>query len=324
MNRREKILAGVVLSLGALYLGNIWFGKYTTAVSARRSAVQDAQSRLADVNLSLAQGRSAVQQLEEWQTRSLPDNRERALSLYKAWLLAKAKEAGLAVDDIKPAARSTSSAAYGTIGYQIDATGSLSSVVALLYEFYRSPLLHQITRLRLTRNTASSQLQVGLEVEALSLNGAIATDKLPEGDSKRLKLTSLEAYQKSLTERDLANIYTPPRPPRPAVAKRESSAPPKFDDAEHAYFTAAVGNGQRMQAWINVRTTGETLRLGVGDPLKVGTLEGEVVSVDPRRLVFKSGEKTLSIALGQSLRAGKELGSLGAPSGEPPAETPES
>jgi hypothetical protein len=325
VNRREKILGAVVLSLVAAFIGSKWFGRFQASVAARRSAVQDAKVRLADVNLALAEGRSAVQQLETWQVRSLPNNRERALSLYKAWLLAKARDAGLAVNDIKPAARTINSAAYSTIGYQIDATGSLPAVTAMLYEFYRSTKLHQITRLRLTRPAGGSQqLEVDLEVEALSLPGAIETDRLPEGDSERLELASLEAYQKSLSERDLASLYAPPRPPRQTAERRERPAPPKFDDAEHAYFTAAVGNGQGWQAWINVRTTGETLHLAAGDPLKVGTLEGEVVSVEPRTLVLKNGDKTLRVALGQTLRGGKELDADAAAPAEAPAEHPES
>jgi prevent-host-death family protein len=87
--------------------------------------------------------------------------------------------------------------------------------------------------------------------------------------------------------------------------------------------TGAVGSGGAWQAWINVRTTGETLHLAVGDPLKVGTLEGQIVSVEPRSLVYESGEKKFSVALGQSLRDGKELKTEEVPSSKAPPETPE-
>ena len=317
MNRREKILGGTVVSLVAAWAGSAWYGDYQDALSARRTAVQDAKARLADVNLALAQGRSAVQQLEVWQERSLPNNRERALSLYKAWLLAKTKDAGLAVDDIKPSARTTASAAYTTIGYQMEATGPLSAVAAMLYEFYRSPQLHQITRLRLNRPVGESPLQVTLEVEALSLPGAVAADSLPEGDSKRLKLASLEAYQKSLGERDLVNVYQPPAPPADATAGREAS-PAKADDSEHARFSATVPGSKGLQAWINVSTTGETLHLSAGDALKVGNLEGRIISIEARSLVLQTGEKKFRVALGQPLRGGKELDADGpARNGQP-------
>src|SRR2546422_1271251 len=144
----------------------------------------------------------AVQQMEAWEKRSLPHN-DRAFSLYKAWLLAKAEAAGLKVTDIKISPTSSNSSAYTAIAYSISATGSLSAVTSMLYEFYHSPQLHQITHLQLTRPPGSSQLTVNLDVEALSIRGALANDKLPEGDSKRLKLASADDYKKSLGERDL-------------------------------------------------------------------------------------------------------------------------
>ena len=161
--------------------------------------------------------------MEELQQRSLPTDRERALSLYKAWLLTKAKAAGMTVNDIKLAPRTTASTAFNAIGYQIEATGTLSSIVSMLYEFYHSPQLQQITRLRMQRPPGATQLQVTLEVEALCLPGAIATDALPEGDSKRLKLASAAEYQKSIGERDLATVYTPPRPPAPPPSARRKA-----------------------------------------------------------------------------------------------------
>src|SRR3954447_14238809 len=97
--------------------------------------------------------------------------------------------------------------------------GSLSSLVSFLYEFYRSPQLHQITRLQVSRPPGGTQLQITIDVEALCLKGAVATDKLPEGDSKRLKLANADTYKKSMAERDIVTAYTPPRPPAPPRAE---------------------------------------------------------------------------------------------------------
>ena len=149
MNRREKMLAAAVLLLIAAWGGKSLFARYQRALDARTSQVIEAKKRLATVNRTMAEGRSAVRQVEEWQARSLPNDREKALSLYKAWLLDKAKQAGLEVDDITPSLP-TPSAAFTAIGYQMKAKGSLSAVAALLYEFYRSPQLHQITSLQLS------------------------------------------------------------------------------------------------------------------------------------------------------------------------------
>jgi len=311
MNKRERILAGAVMALVALWGGRSLLNRYNAALDARRAKVQDAESRLADANLTLAKGRSAVRQMEALQMRSLPTDRNKALSLYKAWLLVKANAAGLTVNDIKPTQPKTYSTAFSAIGYRVEATGQLSSVASMLYEFYHSPQLHQITRLHLTRPAAATQLKVILEVEALCLPGAIATDSLPEGDSKRLKLASAD-YQKSLGERDLATVYTPPRPPGPPPAeRRETAAPPKFDESELARFTASVNSGSGLQAWIYILPTGEMLRLMAGDPVKIGGFDGKIESVEARTLVLRSGDKRFLVRLGEYLRKGKELDAEG-------------
>ncbi|MFO0790257.1 MAG: hypothetical protein U0805_12460 [Pirellulales bacterium] len=322
MNKREKYLGAAVMLLVVLWGGRAMFLRYRAAVAARRTQVEDAKSRLAEANLTLAKGRAAMQQIEELQKRSLPADREKAMSLYKAWLLTKAKASGLTVNDIKLAARTTTATAFEAIGYQIEATGNLSSVVSMLFEFYRSPQLHQITRLRLLRPIGASNLQVTLEVEALCLPGAVATDALPEGDSKRLKLSSVADYQKSLGERDLATVYTPPRPPAPPPTERpQPPAPPKFDESEFAMFSGAVDSGKGPQAWIHIRTTGEMLHLNAGDPIKVGALEGTIESVEDRSLVLRTGEKKFRVPLGSSLRKGQELdadGNVKPGAAEPP------
>jgi hypothetical protein len=194
----------------------------------------------------------------------------------------------------------------------------------MLHEFYSSPLLQQITNLQLSRAPGEAKLTATFDVEALSMQGAVAMDSLPSGDSNRLDLASVDDYKKSLTERDLASVYTPPRPPREARTRPEAAKPPAFDDAEQARFSGTVGPVSSLQAWINIRTTGETLHLGAGDALKVGALEGQIVSVEQRALVYETDGKKYRVALGQSLRSGKELEADGATAAEKPGETPES
>ena len=324
MNNREKMLAAVVLPLVALIGGNHYYGLYTKALHTRLADVDTARTKLQDANRKLHAGQNAVQQMQAAQKRSLPDNYERALSLYKAWLLAKANDSGLTVSDIKQFPATSNNPAFKLVSYQIVAGGSLSNVAAMLYEFYRSPQLQQITRLQLTRPPGAQQLKVDLTVEALSIRGAVETEHLPEGDSKRLKLASADDYKKSLGERDLVSAYSPPRPPTPPRAHHEPTAPPKFDDSDLAYFSGAVSSGKGLQAWINVRTTGETIHLVAGDPVKVGALVGEIVSVEARSLVYKTGDKKYRVPLGESLRKGKEIDAKAAAVKESPASHPES
>jgi hypothetical protein len=305
VTKREKLLAAAVLCLVAALGAKYLYGRYDRSLTLRQSQLTAAQDELASATMELSRGEWAVRQMDRWHQRSLPANREKALSLYKAWLLEKATESGLAVDELSPAPAARPGANVSAIGYQMRATGTLPSIVGMLYEFYRSPLLQQVTLLRLMRPPGATQLQITFQAEALMLPGANATEKLPEGESKRPKLGTLAEYKKSFEDRDLVNVYTAPKPP--VAAPRERAEPPKFDDAEQAYFTAAVSNGNGMQAWINVRTTGETLHLSPGDAVKVGALEGQIISIEQRSLVWQTGDKKFRVPLGESLRKGKEL-----------------
>ena len=322
MSQREKLLAGIVLLLVLGWGARSLYGRYQRAIDLRASELSDAQEELALVQHALRRGEQAVRQMEAWRERSLPDNREKADSLYKAWLLDKAKQAGLAVRNTNPAARPTPSLAFTAIGYRIEATGSLSSVASMLYEFYRSPKLHQIRMLRLDRQLGSNQLLVTLEAEALILPGAATSDKLPEGESKRLKLASLADYHKTFNERNLTSVYTPPRPAETARSDRPTS--PDFDHSEQAHFSGQVSKGDGWEAWIYVRTTGEMLHVSPGDPVKVGALEGEIVAIEPRSLVLQIGDKKFRVALGESLRKCKELDADGKSASDAKPDEPKS
>lgn len=326
MNQREKILAAIVVVILAGWGGKILVDKYYKVLDANSRDLADAQERLDAASKRLADGRYAARKLQEWQTRALPADREKALTLYKAWLLEKAQASGIDVTDINPAARSSISDAYSAIGYQIKGSGSLTDIATMLYEFYKSPKLHQVVKLDLSRAPGTSKIEVTLDVEALSMAEAVATETLPEGDSKRLRLASLDEYKKTLSERDLVSVYTPPRPPRPPVAeRRDPPAPPKFDDAEQAHFTGSTtGTNGSPEAWINIRTTGETQHLAAGDAIKIGALEGKVVSIDPRSLVYESEGKKFRVALGESLRKGKELAADDSTAAEKNEKSPES
>jgi hypothetical protein len=53
------------------------------------------------------------------------------------------------------------------------------------------------------------------------------------------------------------------------------------------------------------------LHLYAGDPVKIGTIEGQIESIDRASLVLRIGEKKYLVALGQSLLGGKELDAEG-------------
>ena len=154
--------------------------------------------------------------------RSLPTDRDVAQSLYRAGCR-KTQRRRPWFEDINPNERTTVSTAYQSIGYVVEANGTLSAVTKFLYEFYRSAQLQQITKLQLTSRPARADLHMQLQSRSLILPGATHTDRLPEGESDRLKLASAAEYEKSIVGRDLFKAYTPPRPPREQSARRRAA-----------------------------------------------------------------------------------------------------
>jgi hypothetical protein len=302
MSNREKMLAAAVLSLFLLWGGGKLWGRYNDSLANQRTALIAAQGKLDEAKLNLERGRMAMKQLEAWQKQSLPADRDVAQTLYREWLRAKCSDAGVALDDIQTDQRTTRTEAYSTIGYTITAHGSLKAVTSLLYSFYRSTVLQQITRLQVRPGAEVGQLSIVLQIEALVLPGSANTAKLPEGESKRLAKASADDYVKSITGRNLLTAYSPPHAEPPPSAAHVDPPKPKFDDAEFAFVTGIVEVNGRLQAWITVRTTAEELRVFAGDSVKVGQFEGKVVSIAPRMVVLQCDKEELHIGLGHSLR----------------------
>jgi hypothetical protein len=318
MNKREKILAAAVVALLVLWGGKVLIGRYQAGSSLRQRQLDAARQQLDNATLTVAAGRHAKRQIEKWQELSLPASRDVAHSLYRSWLAQKLKDAGLSVADISPNERTTVSTAYQTIGYVVEAKGSLAAVTKFLYEFYRATQLQQITKLQLSSTAGSSDLAIQLQVEAMILPGATHTDKLPEGKSDRLELANAADYEKSIVGRNLFKPYSPPAPPREVVRTPPRPPAPKFDEASQAFVTGIVKSGDRLQAWITVRTTGEVLRVQEGDDVEVGALKGKVEAIEPRLLVVKTDDdKSVRVQLGHSLRDEEKEKADGEEAGKP-------
>ncbi|QDU89978.1 hypothetical protein Pla175_33770 [Pirellulimonas nuda] len=304
MNQREKILAGGVVLLIVAWGGSRLWNRYQGAVDARAEALVEVKGRLDLARLEAHKAQAALGELDEFQSRSLPSERNVARSEYRAWLIEQLVAAGLTYDDVKstPGGR-TRGDAYEALTFTADAVGDLSAVTRFLYAFYHSNQLHKVTLLKLTPMEGGAKVRLGLTVEALIVPGTPRATGLAAGESDRLTLASEDAYISSVVGRNIFQEYVPPPPPRPVrppVVRRDPPprpAPPKFDDAKYAYVTGIVGSGDSYQAWVTVRTTGEVLRLRAGDPLKVGELSAMVERVTSNSLVLSTEDGTYTIEL---------------------------
>ncbi len=315
MSQREKMLGGGVALVILLWSANWLVGTYRDAMSAAEARLATAQQSVADSELKEAKGKYAMKRLIELREKSLPRNVGVAQSQYRTWLVDKLSDARIKVADIIPSRGQSSSTFYETLAYTVEAEGNLEAVVKFLAAFYGSDQLHKINQLVLRPIGKGGALRVSLSVEAMLLKDADRESGLNDVPSDRLALTDTGAYVDSIVGRNLFEPYVPPpppRPPRPPVVRTERKPPPppppkpKFDDSEHAFVTAIVQSGDKLQAWINVRTTGELLRVKAGDPFEVGLMSGEIRDVTAKRLVLQTADNTLlEIDLGDSLRDGQ-------------------
>lgn len=313
MTQREKTLVIAIAALGGLWF--LWRG-YDSYQQAYNDRVRDAQrldDDLFDQQLEVRRGKQALRQLERYQSQSLPTDPDVARSDYSEWLKEAIQSSGLELGSVKWNSTRPEGDAATALTFSANASGSPEGVVRLLDAYHRLDALHQLTNLQLRpTDEEGDRWAITFTSVALVLDGAEREEGLPEEPlgPARLRLDSADEYVASVVGRNLFASYTPPPPPRPErpkVVRRDpppKPSPPPFDDAKHAQLTGIVG-GTRPEAWVIVRTTGETLRLHEGDELEVGLLKGRVQAVLPheREIVVESEDGGVWRAgLGDKLR----------------------
>lgn len=100
-------------------------------------------------------------------------------------------------------------------------------------------------------------------------------------------------------------IEPPPEKPAPPTPKRE----PNFAPARFTFVTAITQAGGRRQAWIDLRSEGELLKLFEGDEFTVGDVNVVVEAINDRYVIIeaKELEKRLVVDLGKALSQGGKL-----------------
>lgn len=109
---------------------------------------------------------------------------------------------------------------------------------------------------------------------------------------------------KSTTQTFKFAVVDPP-PPRttPQVVEK-----PKFDTAKYTYLTAVLDVDGQPEAWLVIRTTGQTLKLQPGEKFDVGSLQGTIRAITEQEVEVETSDgKRLLITIGDSLRDGAAL-----------------
>lgn len=283
-NEKQSLAIGLG-ALAAIVLVYFGWGIWAGAFAQRELQLSKLQTKVFDQEKKVTEGNRAIARRKALEQRSLPSNKELALSLYQKWLFSLVSR--VALDDPKVTPRNaTSSRTLQKIGFEITGRGSLDQITRLLHEFYSTDHLHQIRDLTVKPIEKSSQLQLTMVVEGAILPTADRKDKLSDKPGHALALASLADYQRAIVGRNVFAEYVPPKPPE--VVKKvepvkviEKPKEPSFDLAKLAYFTSIiVDKDGRPQIWLHRRNTNTTDYLFEGDRFEIGELKATVTRID--------------------------------------------
>ncbi|MFV2065747.1 MAG: hypothetical protein ACC645_02115 [Pirellulales bacterium] len=316
MSKREKRLAAAAALMVLAVLGRAGMQRIAVFTEVREKRLAAIERSIGDREIDVARGELAAARLAYWQQRSLPTDRDSAMGLYTQWLhdcLAKSE-----LSDVNVASHAGVAAENRPqqITFTVDARTGLRQLSDFLFSFYRTGHLHKVRSLRISptgkANTSgggkqakeAGQLDVHLVIEAMILPGADRADRLTSTLSHRLMWAGAEQYREKIAERNLFAAFQP-KPDRDAA--KEADKEKKDALAGQIVVTGLLGNGGAGQVWLNIRTTGRTLKLGPGDPFHVEGIRGTITSIaaEAREVVITTGGKQLRVGLGQSLAEGK-------------------
>ncbi len=317
LQKREKILVVATAALLLLGVPVLLFRGGSDRSLGQLQTEYDALLKDVERNRALARsGEKAAKRVAQWEKRSLPSDLELSGSLYQNWLRELVVRVGLSDEKIDPGKRRTERDAFVEFPFTVTGRGDLAKLTDFLFDFYRAGHLHKIGSLTIKPIKDSEQLDLTISIVALALPGTKRSDKLSTEPAKRLELAKPEDYRAIIVRRcmegdrfvESGGLFAAYRPAPPPVAEKtdgptEPDKPPGIDPSEHTFFTAAVAADARPQAWLEVRTTGEKLRLHEGDPLKVGSVEGKVakIDLDLRQLILEIDGKPCEVRLGETL-----------------------
>jgi len=312
MSKRETRLAAAAGLLVLLILGRAGMQRIAAFTEVREKKLAAIQRSIGDRQLAVARGEKAAARLVDWQRRSLPTDRDSAMGLYTEWLIDRLAESELVGVNVTSHVGAAAADAPQPITFTVDGLANLRQLSTFLFSFYRAGHLHKIGSLRISPTGKTSagndakqtpdgrQLDVHLVIEAMILPGADRADRLTAITSHRLLRADLEAYTGKIAARNFFAAFQPKTDQNTVQGNKDTLA-------GQIYVTGLFDNGGAGQVWLNVRTTGRTLKLGPGDPFHVEGIRGTIMSIvaEQREVVIATDGKQLRVGLGQSLAEGK-------------------
>jgi hypothetical protein len=352
MNHRERILALTVLVVAILVGGGVVFKfLFLDSLSAinlqAADAEQDLKKKQAELK-KIEEDQAAIVErdprLAQWQRLSLPEDKNQTQELkdgrsleevrkrheedvevsYGRFLFDLLMRSGFAPSTIKvtpvPADRkggpilSGKTPAYTKMSFTVQGQAGLDGVVRMVQDFYRTPLLHEVRSLTLTKGAAAKNdpsgkgdLDVNLTVEALLVTGAEKRDALLPDKSIAAPQVLAEP-SRYYTDMLAKNIFT-------GVAAVSKLSEDRSQVLNFVKLTALWNSGRRWEAtYYDQGKGGDEKRLtertinefSVADKYDNILVEGKVVRLDGDGVLFESGNKYYRWTCGQFLGAALE------------------
>lgn len=285
LKNREKIWAyglGAVVGVWALF--GLYDRTFRGPAQTRRDKIALLDRKIDRSEQKIQRAERAAEKLRQWNACSLPADTELARSLYQNWLVEIVERAGFEKPNVDSGEAVSKSGVYRRLPFSIRGRGKLEDLVKFLYDFYCADHLHQIQRLTIVPVANSQVLELSLAVEALVLPNADSEDELSDRRSNRLAFDSFVPYR-TIHDR---NVFG-----EGGVAA--------LDASDFAFLTAILTVDGQPEAWFTLRTTGEVLKLRVGESFEVGQFRGAVAEIDQQDLVIQSDDERWLVSLGENL-----------------------
>jgi hypothetical protein len=348
MNTRERTLATIVL--GMVILGGGYFLVSQVLLGplrARADNLAALQKEVQNKRDRIAQIKAARPLLERWKHISLPADADMAQREYEKYLTDLLRQADFSPGTLSVTPRPVDTkssptlpgkgAVYTKLAFNVQARGSLESLVRMMEHFYRTNLLQQVKAFTVQRPATTRpgqqprDLDINMTVEALIVNGGESRQSLMPMDRRLLSMT-LDAI--GVRPRGIAGLATsaalvnPNGPLGPgnlaqparnyaALAARNIFLGPvptaQLDDVDPTrfiYLTSITDNGRRPEAFLYDRYNNRNTRLRasagfddfrVTDGQDVELVKGHVLRIDERDVVFQVDKKVYQMHLGDNL-----------------------
>ena len=302
--KREKILLIVAGIVFIVVMIPIFYQLFGSDFSKQRNDRNRLKTELARLDEEVSGKNEIKSRLDDLTAQSLPSNDDFAVSLYQNWLMELATEAGIYEKRVdRPSStqfKAQNKIQYKKYTFTLHGKGTLEQISEFLRRFHKTGYLHLVRKVSPRPIKNSRDMDVSITVEALSLPQARTSRTLPSVDKKQLLLTNDEKTMlKSITDRALFSVYSPP-PPVGVARETPQPKPNKFDHSPYCYITAVVEVDDKPQVWIDVRTEGKKYKLYEGEMFRLGDVRCHVKKIEFDRVHVEAAGNLFTIRIGNS------------------------